>query len=253
MKIKDFVLDQNSFSVIAGPCAVESKEQFESIVHFLTSQGVSMIRGGMFKLRTNPKDFQGLREKAFSIVKDLKKKENFLFVSEVTDPRQIEPLMEFVDVFQVGTRNMFNYDLLKELDSKNCTVLLKRGFSSTIKEWILASEYLDKNKVILCERGIRTFETAYRNTLDINAIPYIKQNYSYPIFVDPSHGTGDKALVPDIAKASLVAGANGLMIEVHNEPEKSLSDSKQALNFDQFSSLMADLKKISTAVDKKII
>ena len=253
MKIKDFILDQNSFSIIAGPCAIESKEQFESIIDFLTSQGISMIRGGMFKLRTNPKDFQGLREKAFPIVKELKKKKDFLFISEITDPRQIEPLMDFVDIFQIGTRNMFNYDLLKELANKKCTVLLKRGFSSTIKEWTLAAEYLPKNQVILCERGIRTFETAYRNTLDINAIPYIKKNYSYPVFVDPSHGTGHSALVPDIAKASLVAGANGILIEVHEKPKEALSDSRQALNFDQFSSLMSDLNKISKAIDKKIV
>ncbi len=251
--IKDFVLDENSFAVMPGPCSIESREQFESIIKFLLAEGVSVIRGGIFKLRTNPKDFQGLQEEAFPLVKELKKKENFLFVSEVTSARQIEPLMDFVDIFQVGTRNMYNYDLLKELALKKCTVLLKRSFSATIKEWTLAAQYLSENQVILCERGIRTFETAYRNTFDINAIPYLKQNYDYPVLADPSHGTGHSSLVSDIAKAAFVAGANGLLVEVHNEPQKALSDSLQALNFDQFSLLMQDLKKLSKVLNKKII
>ena len=251
--IKDFVLDESSFAIMPGPCSIESQEQFEIIVKSLLNEGISIIRGGLFKLRTNPKDFQGLREKAFPLVKDLKKKENFLFVSEVTDPRQIEPLMDIVDIFQIGTRNMYNYDLLKELALKKCTILLKRNFSATIKEWVLAAQYLLGNQVILCERGIRTFETAYRNTLDINAVAYLKQNYSYPVFVDPSHGTGSSSLVPEISKASLAVGANGLLIEVHNEPKKALSDSAQAISLDQFSLLMKDLKKLAKALDKKII
>ena len=253
IRIKDFVLDENSLAVMAGPCSIESTEQFETIVKFLLSEGISVIRGGMFKLRTNPQDFQGIREKAFPIVKDLKKKENFLFISEVTDPRQIEPLMDFVDIFQVGARNMYNYDLLKELSLKKCPVLLKRSFSATIKEWILAAQYLSENKVILCERGIRTFETAYRNTFDINAIAYLKKNYSYPVFADPSHATGNHSMVSEISKAASVAGAHGLLLEVHNNPQKALSDGQQALSFDQFSLLMKELKLLAKVLDKKIV
>jgi len=249
--IKNHKIDDNTFTLMAGPCSIESKEQFESIVKFLKTEGVSIIRGGVFKPRTNPKDFQGLREKAFPIVKEVKEKENFLFITEITDVRQIGPLMEITDIFQVGTRNMYNYDLLKELAHIDRPVLLKRNFSATIKEWLLAAKYLTpNNQVILCERGIRTFETAYRNTFDINAVSYLKQNNDYPVFVDPSHATGDRALVSDIAKSALVAGAHGLLIEVHNEPDKALSDGAQALNFNQFSSLMKDLKNLSQLLNK---
>ena len=244
---------KNTFTVMAGPCSIESKEQFESIVKFLKTQGIAVIRGGIFKPRTNPKDFQGLREKAFPIVKEVKEKEDFLFVTEITDARQIEKLMTVTDIFQVGTRNMYNYDLLKELAHVKRPVLLKRNFSASIKEWILAAKYLSpNNQIILCERGIRTFETAYRNTFDINAVSYLKHNNDYPVFVDPSHATGNKILVSDIAKSALAVGADGLLIEVHNEPEKALSDGAQALNFNQFSLLMKDLKKLSQFLNKKI-
>ena len=238
---------------MAGPCSIESAEQFESIVKFLKTQGISIIRGGIFKPRTSPKDFQGLREKAFPIVKKIKEKEDFLFITEITDARHIEKLMEVTDIFQVGTRNMYNYELLKELAHINRPVLLKRNFSASIKEWVLAAQYLSpNNQVILCERGIRTFETAYRNTFDINAVSYLKQNESYPVFVDPSHATGSSALVSDISKSALAAGADGLLVEVHNEPEKALSDGVQSLSFHQFSSLMKDLKKLSHPLNKMI-
>ncbi len=254
ISIKNHKIDENSFTVMAGPCSIESREQFASIVQFLKTQDISIIRGGIFKPRTSPKSFQGLREKAFPIVKEIKEKENFLFITEITDVRQIEPLMEIADVFQVGTRNMYNYELLKELSHIDRPVLLKRNFSASIKEWTLATEYLSpNNQVILCERGIRTFETAYRNTFDINAVSYLRQNYHYPIFVDPSHATGNSALVPDIAKSALAVGAHGLLIEVHNEPDQALSDGAQALNFNQFSSLMKDLKTLSKPLNKKII
>ena len=251
--IKNHKIDDNTFTIMAGPCSIESKEQFESIVKFVKTQGVSIIRGGIFKPRTNPKDFQGLREKAFPIVKAVKEKENFLFITEITDVRQTENLMEVTDIFQVGTRNMYNYDLLKELAHINRPILLKRNFSASIKEWLLAAEYLSpNNQVILCERGIRTFETAYRNTFDINAVSYLRQNSNRPIFVDPSHATGNNALVSDIAKSALVVGAHGLLIEVHNEPEKALSDGAQALSFNQFSLLMKELKKLSQPLNKTI-
>ncbi len=244
---------KNTCTVIAGPCSIESREQFESIIKFLKTQGISVVRGGIFKPRTNPQDFQGLREKAFPIVKEMKEKEDFLFITEITDVRQIEPMMKTVDIFQVGARNMYNYELLKELAHMDRPVLLKRNFSASIKEWLFAAKYLSPNpQIILCERGIRTFETAYRNTCDLNAVSYLKQNHDYPIFVDPSHATGHSSLVSDIAKSALTAGAHGLLIEVHNEPEKALSDSDQALNFNQFSMLMKDLKKLAEALNIKI-
>ncbi|MDE0151051.1 MAG: 3-deoxy-7-phosphoheptulonate synthase [Bdellovibrionales bacterium] len=254
ISIKNHKIEESTFTLMAGPCSIESKEQFESIVKFLKTQGVSIIRGGIFKPRTNPKDFQGLREKAFPIVKEIKEKEDFLFITEITDVRQIESLMEVADIFQVGTRNMYNYDLLKELAHINRPVLLKRNFSASIKEWLFAAKYLSpNNQIILCERGIRTFETAYRNTFDINAVSYLKQNSHLPIFVDPSHATGHNSLVSDIAKSALVAGAHGLLIEVHNEPDKALSDGAQALSFNQFSSLIKDLKNLSKSLNKKVL
>ena len=230
---------------MAGPCSIENFDQFQLIVKFLKKQGVSIIRGGIFKPRTSPDDFQGLREKAFSLVKELKKKENFIFITEITDPRQLESLNEIADIFQVGARNMYNYELLKELSLSRRPVLLKRSFSATIREWVSAAHYLEKGgsqKIILCERGVRTFETAYRNTFDINAVAYLKKNFPYPVFVDPSHATGDSSLVAPISKAALAAGADGLLIEVHNQPQTALSDGEQSLNFDSFSSLLNDIK-----------
>jgi len=253
ISIKNKKIDASTFTIMAGPCSIESKKQFESIVKFLKTQGISTIRGGIFKPRTNPKDFQGLREKAFPIVKEVKKTEDFLFITEITDVRQIENLMDITDIFQVGTRNMYNYDLLKELAHTNLPILLKRNFSASIKEWLFAAKYLaPNNQIILCERGIRTFETAYRYTSDINAVSYIRQNSHHPIFADPSHATGNSSLVSDISKSALAAGACGLLIEVHNEPDKALSDGAQALNFNQFSSLMTDLKNLSKALNKTI-
>ena len=251
IQIGNTLISSKTFTVIAGPCSIESLDQFQTIVSFLKTQNVSIIRGGIFKLRTNPKSFQGLGQKAFPIVKELKEKENFSFVAEVTDPRQIEDLMEWTDLFQVGTRNMFNYELLKELASVHKPVLLKRGFSARIDEWLLAGEYLAEkgnNQIILCERGVRTFETAYRNTLDLNAVSYLKKSCPYPVFVDPSHGTGDSSFVGDMARAGFCAGADGLLVEVHPDPKQALSDSKQALSFQQFESIMQDLKKLSQAL-----
>lgn len=238
---------QDKTCVMAGPCAIESYEQLETTVQFLKTQGVSIVRGGIHKPRTHPKSFQGLKEKGVEIVKELKKKEDFIFITEVTSCRQIESLMEVADIFQVGTRNMYHYELLKELGQTHRPILLKRNFSAYIKDWILAGQYIENcgNKnVIFCERGIRTFETAYRNTFDINAISYLKHQTQHPIVADPSHGTGSAQMISDIALAAVVAGAHGLLIEVHPDPQKALSDKNQALNFEQFSKLMKKLKAL---------
>ena len=240
----------HTFTVMAGPCSIESFDQFQSIVNFLKKQKISIVRGGVFKLRTDPKSFQGLREKAFPIVQELKAKEKFLFITEVTDSRQIDDLKNIVDIFQVGARNMFNYDLLKELSLTRKPILLKRSFSATIKEWLKAAEYLAQGgnrEIILCERGIRTFETAYRNTFDINAVAYLKQHCPYPVMVDPSHAAGDSSFVSDIAKAAFTVGASGLLVEIHPQPAQALSDGKQALTFPQFENLMKDLHLLSEA------
>lgn len=258
MRMKTFsigshCIGQDAFTIIAGPCSIESFEQFQTIVNFLKQEGVHFIRGGIFKPRTNPKDFQGLREKAFPIVKELKKQTDFLFVTEISDCRQLDSLMDITDVFQIGARNMYNYELLKELGKINRPVLLKRSFSASIKEWLMAGEYVRQggnDRIILCERGIRTFETAYRNTYDINAVIHLQKMSPYPVFVDPSHATGLSFMVSPAAQSALTAGAQGLLVEVHNEPEKALSDGAQALSLNQMSQLMKDLKKLSQALSK---
>ena len=256
ISIQNYKIEEPSFALMAGPCSIESFDQFECIVKFLKTQGVQIIRGGVFKLRTNPKDFQGLGEKALPIVKEVKKTHNFLFITEVTDPRQIDSLMDVTDIFQVGTRNMFNYELLKELGKINQPVLLKRHFSAQIREWLLSSEYIAQggnDKILLCERGIRTFEAAYRNTFDINAAVYLRKTCPYPVIIDPSHATGDSSLVSDISMAALAVKSHGLLVEVHKDPKKALSDKAQALDFKQFSQLIKNLKKLSNPLEKIIV
>ena len=243
------------FVVMAGPCSIESEDQFRQTAHHVKACGAHILRGGMYKLRTSPESFQGMGSEAFQLVKMIKTEVGLPFISEVTDPRQIPDMMDFVDVFQVGSRNMHNYALLKELGQVDKPVLLKRGFAGTIKEWLLAADYVVKGgntRVALCERGIRTFETATRNTFDINAIAYIKQHSHFPIIADTSHGTGETALVTPVALAAAAAGADGLIIETHPNPAVAQSDGFQALNFDQFQQLMAALPKVLEAVGRSL-
>jgi len=243
------------FAVWAGPCSLESREQFLTVAREVKRLGGAGLRGGLFKLRTDPTSFQGLGREAFEIAKQVKAEVGLPFVSEVTDPRQIHDLHDVVDVFQVGSRNMYNYSLLKELGSIRKPVLLKRGLSALFKEWILAAEYLVRGgneNVILCERGIRTFETSMRNTFDINAIALAKRETPFPILADPSHGTGIADLVPSIALAAAAAGADGLLIEVHPEPSKALSDGHQSLTLEAFAELMQRLPKLLAAMDRKM-
>lgn len=255
VKFGNHEIGGSSFSVIAGPCSVESEEQFLTTAQSVKAQGASFLRGGIFKLRSHPDSFQGLGADAYRIVRYVKEKTGMPFISEITDPRQIEELMDVVDAFQIGARNMHNYALLKELGQIDKPVLLKRNFGALIKEWIYAADYISKagnENVILCERGIRTFETATRNTFDLNAVAYVKAHSHYPVIADPSHGTGDSRLVTPMALASAAAGADGIMIEVHPNPKEAFSDGFQSLDFQQFTQLMTSLKGLLSALGKPL-
>lgn len=243
------------FVVIAGPCAVESREQFQTTAEGVKAAGAGFLRGGVHKMRTNPASFQGLGNDAFQFIKDIKASVGLPFVSEVTDPRQISDLAGVVDMFQVGSRNMYNYALLKELGRVNIPVLLKRGFSATVEEWLLAADYIVKGgneNVVLCERGIRTFETTTRNTLDLNSVAYVKAHSSFPVIVDPSHGTGRPELIKPLSLAAAAVGADGLIIEVHPDPARSLSDAHQALSFEQFRDITDGLARVLEATDRQM-
>ncbi len=227
-------IQNHDFLLFAGPCSLESEEHIKTSFEFLAKLPLTAVRCSIFKARTSHKSFQGAGLKHLGLIKSLKESLNLKLVTEVTRPSQIESLVDIVDIFQVGARNMFNYELLKDLASCKQPILLKRSFAASIDEWISASQYLKSENVILCERGIRTFETKTRNTFDINAIAYLKQNESFPVIADPSHGTGIKNLVTPIALASIHAGADGLIIETHENPSKALSDAEQALSFKEF-------------------
>ena len=255
VKLGNQVVGGKAFTVIAGPCSIESEEQFLTTAQTVKSLGACYLRGGIFKLRSHPDSFQGLGSDAYRIVKFVREKTGMAFISEITDPRQIPDLMNVVDAFQVGARNMHNYALLKELGQIDKPVMLKRNFGALIKEWIYAADYISKSgneDVILCERGIRTFETATRNTFDLNAVAYVKAHSHYPVIADPSHGTGDSRLVTPMALASAAAGADGIMIEVHPNPKEAYSDGFQSLDFKQFGGLMTSLRKVLEAIDRPL-
>ncbi|MEN6376180.1 MAG: 3-deoxy-7-phosphoheptulonate synthase [Smithella sp.] len=233
--------------VIAGPCAVESEEQIMRTAKAVKAAGAEFFRGGAFKPRTGPYSFQGLKEEGLKLLALAKQETGLPLVTEVMTSENVELVAKYVDILQVGARNMQNFDLLRELGRIRKPVLLKRGLSATIEEFLAAAEYIlaeGNPQVILCERGIRTFETATRNSLDLSVIPIIKELSHLPIMVDPSHATGKRNLVPPMAKASLVAGAHGIMIEVHPEPEKALSDGPQSLTIPGFEKLMTEIKQI---------
>ena len=240
-------LVNRGFMLIAGPCAVESEEQLESIAQILQAEKLPFMRGGIYKLRTHPDSFQGLRERAVGLVMSMKKKYDLKFVSEITDPRHISILLDAVDFFQVGTRNMYNYELLKELGGWRKPVVLKRAFSATVKEWLLAAEYLVKGgneNIILCERGIRTFETSTRNTVDLSGALVAQRESGWPVILDPSHGVGRMDLVIPIALAGVACGLDGLLVEIHENPQAALSDGQQALNFEAFRVLMKKVRQL---------
>src|SRR5208337_168825 len=241
--------------VMAGPCSVESAEQIETIAALVAKAGVRVLRGGAFKPRTSPYSFQGLGKIGLQLMRAAADRHDLLVVSEVMDHTQIPMMMECVDLLQVGARNMQNYNLLKEVGKVSKPVLLKRGISATLEELLLSAEYIMSGgnyNVILCERGIRTFESYTRNTLDISAIPVIKKLSHLPIIVDPSHGTGRRDKVPPMARAAVAAGGDGLLIEVHDDPEKALCDGAQSLYPAQFEQLMKELRMIAPAVGRTI-
>jgi 3-deoxy-7-phosphoheptulonate synthase len=245
----------NEVIVAAGPCSVEAPEQIRTIADRVAKAGAKILRGGAYKPRTSPYSFQGLGEKGLRMMRDAADNSGLLVCSEVMDASQIALMLPCVDIFQVGARNMQNYHLLRALGTVPKPILLKRGMSATIEELLLSAEYImagGNRNVILCERGIRTFETATRNTLDIAAIPVIKKLSHLPILADPSHGTGIRDKVPSMARAAVAAGADGLLLEVHNDPEHALSDGAQSLFFDQFEKLMAELRIIAPVVGRAI-
>lgn len=248
IKIDDeLAIDDEEFTIIAGPCAVESEKQMESIGSFLSKMEVKIIRGGAFKPRTSPKSFQGLGIDGLKILKDIKDFYGFKVVSEIMDPRDIEKAYDYIDICQIGSRNMQNYSLLKEAGRIGKPILLKRGMSATLDEWMKASEYIKmegNENIILCERGIRTFENYTRNTLDLMSVPIMKSKTNYPVIVDPSHGTGRRELILPATRAALVLGANGVIIEVHPQPDKALSDGAQSLNFEEFEVLLKEIRKL---------
>ena len=231
--------------IMAGPCSVESEEQMVEVAKAVKASGANFLRGGAFKPRTSPYSFQGLELEGLELLKIAKQETGLPIVTELMSTDYLDRFVEDVDVIQIGARNMQNFNLLKEVGKTKTPVLLKRGMSSTIEEWLMSAEYImagGNENVILCERGIRTFETATRNTLDLSAVPVIKEKSHLPIIIDPSHATGKRDLVEPLAKAAIAVGADGLMIEVHNNPAKALCDGKQSIKPNQFDEIMEHLK-----------
>lgn len=231
--------------IIAGPCAIESYEQLLETAKFVKSQGANILRGGAFKPRTSPNSFKGLKDEGLEILKAVKEETGLAVITELMDIRDLEKLYEVSDIIQIGSRNMQNFTLLTEIGKQDKPIMLKRGIASTINEWIGAAEYIaieGNHKIIMCERGIRTYNDYTRNTLDLAAVPIIQKETNLPIVVDPSHGTGIRDLVKPMSLAGLAAGADGLMIEVHPNPEEALSDGMQSLHFDEFEDLMNSIK-----------
>lgn len=253
IKIKDQEIGSGKLAIMAGPCSVESPEQILLTALNLKSQGANFLRGGAYKPRTSPYSFQGLEEEGFRMLAEAGSQASLPVVSEVVSPVSLEQALKYVDIVQVGTRNMQNFHLLKEIGKLKVPVLLKRGLASTVEEWLNAAEHIMSHgnyNVILCERGIRTFETATRFTLDLSAVPLIKELSHLPVLVDPSHGTGKSKLVAPMSLAAIAAGADGLMIEVHPNPKEALSDGPQSLDFKSFEQLMKDIAQISRIVGK---
>ncbi|MDI3534403.1 MAG: 3-deoxy-7-phosphoheptulonate synthase [Thermosediminibacterales bacterium] len=255
IKIGDVEIGGDNIVLMAGPCAVESREQILETAEAVKKAGVKILRGGAFKPRTSPYSFQGLAEEGLKLLAEARERTGLLIITEVMKTEDIETVANYADILQIGARNMQNFDLLKEAGKMDKPVLLKRGLSATIEEWLNAAEYIMSEgnfNVILCERGIRTFETYTRNTLDLSAVPVIKHLSHLPIIVDPSHATGKWRWVPPMAKAAVVAGADGLMIEVHPNPKEALSDGQQSLNFNNFNEMVKELQNIVKLIGKKL-
>ncbi|MCG2712865.1 MAG: 3-deoxy-7-phosphoheptulonate synthase [Candidatus Omnitrophica bacterium] len=255
IKIKDVTIGGETIVIMGGPCAIENLETLREIAYNVKKAGATVLRGGAFKPRTSPYSFQGLGVEGLKIMKQVCDEVGLLSISEVIDPRDVELMADYVDIMQVGARNMQNFNLLKEIGKAKRPVLLKRGMMATIKEFLMSAEYILNEgnfNVILCERGIRTFETYTRNTLDINAVPAIKILSHLPIIVDPSHATGKWDLVTPVSKAAIAAGADGLLVEVHVHPEEAVSDGTQSLNTENFEAMVKEVRAVAVAVQRKI-
>jgi 3-deoxy-7-phosphoheptulonate synthase len=253
--VEGTIIGGRKIHVMAGPCSVENRSMIIGTAEEVKKAGATFLRGGAFKPRTSPYTFQGLGEEGLKYLYKAKEKTGLPVVTELMDPRDLDLMVRYADIIQIGARNMQNFRLLLEVGSVKKPVLLKRGLSATIKEWLMSAEYImsrGNHQVILCERGIRTFETATRNTLDLSAIPLLKQLTHLPVVVDPSHGVGKWDLVAPMAKAAIAAGADGLMIEVHPNPEEAMSDGEQSLKPDSFAQLMKELRAIAEAVGREI-
>lgn len=254
-KINGVTIGSDEVVMMAGPCSIESKDQIHEIAEIVKKAGAKILRGGAFKPRSSPYSFQGLGEKGLKYIREAADKNNMLVITEVMESAQIEIVEEYTDIIQIGARNMQNFPLLRNLGKAKKPVMLKRGLAATIEELLMSAEYIltggNKN-VILCERGIRTFETYTRNTFDLTAIPVIHKRSHLPIIADPSHATGLRDKVLPMARAAVAAGADGLMVEVHNNPEKALSDGPQALLPDQFEELMKQVKLIAEVIGRKM-
>ena len=255
VSIGDLRIGGDEVIVIAGPCSAETDEQVEAAAVAVSKSGAKMLRGGAFKPRSSPYSFQGLGEEGLRLLREASDRHNLKLVSEVMDVSQIEMMLKYVDMLQVGARNMQNFTLLRELGRTQAPILLKRGISATIEEWLLSAEYVlsgGNANVVLCERGIRTFESYTRNTLDISAIPVIHKLSHLPIVADPSHGIGIRDKVAPMARAAVAAGADGLLIEVHPDPDHALSDGAQSLLPEQFERLMSELRIIGPAIGRSV-
>ncbi|MCX7845524.1 MAG: 3-deoxy-7-phosphoheptulonate synthase [Dictyoglomaceae bacterium] len=253
--INDIEVGGNTIVIMAGPCAVENREQLSETAKFVKEKGAKILRGGVFKPRTSPYSFQGLGIEGLKLLYEIKEEYKIPVITEIMDPRDLEKALDYIDIVQIGARNMQNFTLLKEVGQIRKPVLLKRGPSATLEELLFAAEYIllgGNSEVILCERGIRSFSDFSRNTLDLSIVPALKEKTHLPVFVDPSHGTGSYKLVPSMAKAAIACGADGLIIEVHPNPEKALSDGPQSLNFPTFEILMRELIKIANAIGRNI-
>lgn len=248
IQIGNHTIGGSNITIMAGPCSVESLHQLMTIAQAVKEYGSHVLRGGAYKPRTSPYDFQGLKEEGLHYLQEVSVVTGLPIVTEVVSPEVLDKVLETADILQIGSRNMHNYELLKAVGKTNKPVLLKRGFAATIEEWLLAAEYImaaGNDKVILCERGIRTFETYTRNTLDLSAVAALKQLTHLPVIVDPSHATGRRDLVIPMALAALAAGADGIMVEVHHDPDVALSDGGQALTIDMFKQLIDQIKKMA--------
>ncbi len=255
IRVNGVTIGGKKIVIMAGPCSIEGREMLMAIGKSVKSSGAAILRGGAYKPRTSPYSFQGMGKEGLELLKEAKHLLKMPVVTEIMDTKDIDLISDYTDIFQVGARNMQNFSLLKELGSTNKPILLKRGLSATIKELLMSAEYIaskGNDKIILCERGIRTFETETRNTLDLNAIPVIKKLTHLPIIVDPSHGTGRRDIVATMSMAAIAAGADGIIVEVHQQPEKALSDGEQSLKPDEFKQMVKAIDRIARAIGRSI-